>query len=79
MATDTDTAPERIALALDTSPERIAFGVDDAAQAVGISRTTLYRWMDHGGLPYRQVGGRRLVIVCELRNWLAGQPRGGAT
>lgn len=63
--TDTDTAQ-------DTPP--IAVGADRAASMIGVSRSTLYR-LARAGLPYRQVGGRRLYLVDELRSWLDAQPR----
>lgn len=37
------------------SDERSA-GVDDVATHVGVGRATIYRWIEHRGLPARKVG-----------------------
>ena len=35
------------------------YSVAELTQLFGVSRTTLYNWMDWGWLDYDQVGGRR--------------------
>ena len=56
--------------------DRLAYGIDDACTAIGVSRTVLYRLMADGSIPYRHVGGRRLIVADDLRAWLASLPTG---
>jgi excisionase family DNA binding protein len=51
--------------------ERLAYSVDDAAQAVGLGKSTLYREMAEGRLRYRKVGDRRLILKDDLLAWLS--------
>lgn len=60
---------------VDTS-QRLAFGVDDACNALSLSRPTLYRLMAAGAIPYRQCGGRRLILAADLQRWLESLPEG---
>jgi excisionase family DNA binding protein len=62
--------------AMDTS--RLAYGVDDACTALSLSRPTLYRLMAAGAIPYRQCGGRRLILATDLQRWLESLPEGQA-
>ena len=41
-------------------------------QALGIGRSTAYRWMDENGLPHVKVGGIRLFLVESVLEWLKG-------
>lgn len=50
--------------------ERITLSVPEAAQAVGVSRRTIYNWVHMPGFPSRKIGSRRLILVEELREWL---------
>ncbi len=61
--------------AMDTS-QRLAYGVDDACTVVSLSRPTLYRLMASGAIPYRQCGGRRLILATDLQHWLESLPEG---
>jgi len=45
---------------------RITLTVNEAAQAIGVSRSTMYRLLHDGTITSRTVGGRRLIAVSEL-------------
>ena len=49
---------------------RLALGPAEVAVAIGVSETTVRRWMVEEGLPYSRVGGRILVRVDRLLGWL---------
>jgi excisionase family DNA binding protein len=44
----------------------------EAANAIGISRSSLYRLLDSGEIRTRQVGGRRFITKTELRRFVEG-------
>ena len=53
---------------------RLSVSVDDAAEMTGLSRSTLYEFMDlrkGGTLPFVKLGGRRLILVSDLLALLA--------
>jgi excisionase family DNA binding protein len=54
-------APARSELALSTN---------EAAKALSISKTALYKLMNDGTLAYKQLGRKRLVPVAELNRVL---------
>lgn len=56
--------------------QRLAFSIDDACNALSLSRPTLYRLMAAGAIPYRQCGGRRLILAADLQRWLDSLPEG---
>ena len=47
-----------------------AASTSEAAEWLGVSRRTLWRWMDSGELPFRMVGHRRRVPIASLRRIL---------
>jgi excisionase family DNA binding protein len=51
--------------------ERLAYRPGEAAVAIGISRRRIYDLMDDGSIPYRQVGGVRLISRATLEDFLA--------
>ena len=57
-----------------TTPEtphyRIALNITDAAIAAGVSRPTIYRWINDG-LPNYKIGGVRLIRVTDLDLWIS--------
>jgi len=53
------------------SGERRAYRIDEAAAAIGLSRSTLYKLIAAGTLRSVKVGGRRLVPVASLEALLA--------
>ena len=54
--------------------DRLAVCIEDAAELVGLGRDTLYRLLlVTGEIPSFKVGGRRLVPVAGLREWVERQ------
>lgn len=53
---------------------------DEVLKRVGISETTLYRWMKEGRFPQPVQLGPRAVAWPEsdLREWQEGRPRAGS-
>jgi excisionase family DNA binding protein len=52
--------------------ERRALSVQETARAVGVSRATVYRWIEQKRLATLKIGARRLVPVREIGALLAG-------
>jgi excisionase family DNA binding protein len=63
-------------------PSPIAYSVREAAQALGLSIDTTYRYIADGTIPARRVGGRLLIPVRKLEQWIddtdAPSPTGDA-
>lgn len=62
--------------AQDRTP-RLAYSIKDAATALGISRSTLYRLINTGDLQTLRIGGRRLIQAPGIETMLsraASQP-----
>ena len=53
--------------------EPLAVGTDDAARLLGVSRPTLYTLLNQSDFPSFRVGGRVLISVEGLREWIAQQ------
>lgn len=47
--------------------ERIACSVMEAAKALGVSRGSIYNWINEGRIQTVKVGGRRLVKIDSIR------------
>ena len=47
-----------------------AASTSESAEWLGVSRRTLWRWMDSGELPFRMVGHRRRIPIASLRQIL---------
>ena len=67
---------------MDTAVEEILTDVDrllplrEVVTASGLSRSTIYAWMDDGRFPLPlRVGGRRLWRRSEIAAWIDAQPR----
>ena len=61
-----------------TIPERLAYSPAEAAEALGISRPTLYNTLlNRPGFPVFRVGGRVLISTEGLREWVRRQAEGG--
>jgi excisionase family DNA binding protein len=50
--------------------------IEEATQALGVSRSTLWRRLQRGDLPSVRRGGRRLVRVTTLRKAVRGKATG---
>ncbi len=51
--------------------EKLAYGVKEAASALGIGRTTLWRAIKDGKLPAVKLGNRTLIKTEALQAWLS--------
>lgn len=50
--------------------ERLAYSLTETAEVLGISRPTVYALIKQPGFPVFQIGGRKLVSVDGLREWV---------
>lgn len=55
---------------IDTPPEPIALRVMPAVALSGLPKTRLYELMNSGELPFVRDGGRRLILLDDLRAYL---------
>lgn len=53
--------------------EPLAVGTTEAARLMGISRPTLYQLLSRADFPSFRVGGRVLVSVAGLQEWISQQ------
>lgn len=53
--------------------DKLAFSVTETAQVLGVSRPTVYALIKQPGFPVFQIGGRKLISVDGLRNWVRNQ------
>ncbi len=53
--------------------ERLAYTVTEAAQAAGVSRPTIYRWMHLEGFPVARIGGCTRIPAHAFERWLESQ------
>lgn len=51
--------------------EKLAYGIKDAASALGIGRTTIWRAIKEGKLSAVKVGNRTLIRTEALQAWLS--------
>lgn len=52
------------------APSKLAFSIAEAAKALGISRPTMHKLMQSDGFPYIQIGGRKLIPIVGLEEWI---------
>lgn len=43
------------------------------ARRLGVSRSTVCRWMTEGALPWTRIAGRRRIPAAALRTWMEAQ------
>ena len=55
------------------SLERLAYTATEAAHVASVSRPTVYALIKQPGFPVFQIGGRKLVSVEGLRDWIRSQ------
>lgn len=53
--------------------DKLAYSITEAAQVLGVSRPTVYALIKQPGFPVFQIGGRKLVSVEGLRDWVRNQ------
>lgn len=56
---------------------RAAYSVKEAAQALGMSHQTIYNLIHADDFPAVKIGGRTLVPVAALDDWLESKMRSG--
>jgi excisionase family DNA binding protein len=67
-------APPPIAPPPPPAPERtprLAYSIKDAATALGLSRTTLYKLINTGDLRTLRIAGRRLIQAADIEAMLS--------
>lgn len=50
--------------------EKLALSVTEAAEALGISRRSVYNLIKSDGFPVLELGGRRVIPVDLLQDWM---------
>ena len=58
--------------------EPLAVGTTEAARLLGVSRPTLYQLLNRTDFPSFRVGGRVLISVAGLQEWIDRQTKEGA-
>ena len=53
--------------------DKLAYSITEAAHVLGVSRPTVYALIKQPGFPVFQIGGRKLVSVEGLKNWIRDQ------
>ena len=53
--------------------DKLAYSLTETAQVLGVSRPTVYELIKQPGFPVFQIGGRKLVSVEGLRDWVRNQ------
>jgi excisionase family DNA binding protein len=57
--------------------DRLLCSVDEACDQIGLSRQTVYRWMNEGLLESRLIHRRRRIVVSSLLKILELEPEAG--
>lgn len=53
--------------------QKLAYSVDEAAQALGVSRSSVYNMIHMSGFPSMKIRGRRLIAAELLAEWVRRQ------
>lgn len=53
--------------------DRLAYSVSEAARLIGVSRPTVYAWLNVPGFPWLRVGGVVRIPARALEEWLNTQ------
>lgn len=56
-----------------TDVERVAYSTSEAAQALGVSKPTIYTLIRRQDFPSLKIGKRTLIPADGLRRWVAEQ------
>lgn len=57
---------------------KLAYSVEEAAEALGVSRSLVYRLIHQRGFPSAKLRGRRLISAELLAEWMRQQAGGAA-
>jgi excisionase family DNA binding protein len=57
-----------------TIGQTLAVSIAEAVRLTGIGRSSLYEAIRRGDLPIRKSGRRTVLLMEDLRRWLAGLP-----
>ena len=68
-----DQAQPKLGAQPPLSPIRLALSVEEAASALGLGRTTMFRLIKSGAIKAVKVRGRTIVRVSELEVFLERQ------
>ena len=49
---------------------RFAYSVKEAAEGLGVGKSTLYRELDKGNIPSVKIGARRVIPRIAMKNWM---------
>jgi excisionase family DNA binding protein len=63
--------------AVEIPPDKLTYTIKEAAAALGVGRTTLWRAVSDGKLPAVKFGSRTLIPADGLRQWISAMPRSG--
>lgn len=61
----------------DGTASKLTYSVTEAAEAIGVSRATMYNLIHREGFPTLKVGNRRLISRELLAEWVRKQASGG--
>ena len=53
--------------------DKLAYSLTETAKVLGVSRPTVYALIKQPGFPVFQIGGRKLVSVEGVRDWIRSQ------
>lgn len=53
--------------------EPLAYSVNEAAQVLGVSKPTLYKYVNRKDFPSFKLGGRTLISAEGLKDWVRRQ------
>lgn len=60
---------------MDNAPEPLLYGINDAARALGIGRSTIYRMVHDGTLEARRLGARIVIPADAVKEFAASLPK----
>ena len=58
-------------------PQKLTYSVTEAAEALGVSKSTMYEFIKIQGFPVIAIGNRRLIPIKGLERWVEEQARKG--
>ena len=70
--------PQAPASVIPGGVPKLAYSVEEAAEALGVSRSLVYRLIHQSGFPSVKLRGRRLISAELLAEWVRLQAGGGA-